>query len=138
MYVVIVGAGRVGSALALGLVEDGHEVCFVDEDEGVLERLGEDFPAGFVHGVGIDIDILERAGTGRADAFVAATDGDNTNIVSAQLARERFGVKCVISRVYDPYRAKFFHEQLHIRTICPTQDTIDLLAEAVRKCEVDI
>ncbi|HDZ60053.1 MAG TPA: TrkA family potassium uptake protein [Actinobacteria bacterium] len=138
MYVVIVGAGRVGSALALGLIEDGHEVCFVDEDEGVLDRLGEDYPAEFVHGVGIDIGALDRAGTGRADAFVAATDGDNTNIVSAQLARDRFGVKCVISRVYDPKRARFFREALGIRTICPTQETIDRLAEAVRKCEVDL
>lgn len=137
MYIVIVGAGRVGSALALGLVEDGHEVCFIDEDETVLEKLGEDFPAVLVQGVGIDIDALERAETSRADAFVAATDGDNTNIVAAQLAKERFGVKCVISRVYDPNRARFFRDQLGIHTICPTQDTIDLLAQAVRKCEVD-
>lgn len=137
MYVVIVGAGRVGSALAQGLIDEGHEVCFVDEDETVLELLGEDFPADFVNGVGIDIAALERACTGRADAFVAATDGDNTNIVSAQLAKERFGVKCVISRVYDPRRASFFRDSLGIRTICPTQDTIDALADAVRHCEVD-
>lgn len=137
MYVVIIGCGRVGSALALSLVEDGHEVGIIDEDRDVLLRVGEDFPAEFVHGVGIDIRALEAIGTDRADAFVAATDGDNTNIVSAQLARERFGVKCVISRVYDPFRAKFFREKLKIRTICPTQDTIDLLAESVKKCEVD-
>ena len=138
MYVVIIGCGRVGSALALGLVDDGHEVGIVDEDQDVLLRVGEDFPADFVHGVGIDIRVLEAIGTDRADAFVAATDGDNTNIVAAQLARERFGVKCVISRVYDPQRARFFREKLKIRTVCPTQDTIDLLADAVRKCEVDL
>lgn len=137
MYVVIVGAGRVGTALARGLIDEGHEVCFVDEDETVLELLGEDFPADFINGVGIDLSALERAGTARADAFVAATDGDNTNIVSAQLAKEKFGVKCVISRVYDPYRAEFFRKSLGIRTICPTQDTIDALADAVRHCEVD-
>ncbi|RJQ42679.1 MAG: TrkA family potassium uptake protein [Gaiellales bacterium] len=138
MYVVIIGCGRVGSALALSLVEDGHQVGIVDEDRDVLLRVGEDFPAEFVHGVGIDIRALEAIGTDRADAFVAATDGDNTNIVAAQLARERFGVKCVISRVYDPHRARFFREKLKIRTICPTQDTIDLLADAVKKCEVDL
>ncbi len=137
MYVVIVGAGRVGSALAQGLIEEGHEVCFVDEDDTVLDRLGEDFPAEFVHGVGIDIATLERAGTGRADAFVAATDGDNTNLVASQLAKKRFGVRCVICRVYDPRRARFFREEMGIQTICPTQDTIDLLAAAVRKCEVN-
>lgn len=138
MYIVIIGCGRVGSALALSLVADGHQVGIVDEDPDVLLRVGEDFPAEFVHGVGIDIRALEAIGTDRADAFVAATDGDNTNIVSAQLARERFGVKCIISRVYDPHRAKFFREKLGIRTICPTQDTIDLLADAVGKCEVDL
>ena len=132
MYVVIVGCGRVGSALALGLVADGHKVAVIDEDEDALLRLGEDFPGEFVHGVGIDIKAMEIVHTENADAFVAATDGDNTNIVSAQLAMERFGVKRVVTRVYDPYRAKFFSEQMGIHTICPTAYTIDLLAHAVR------
>lgn len=135
MYVVIVGCGRVGSALALGLVAEGHEVAVIDEDEDALLRLGEDFPGEFVTGVGIDINALKKVETERADAFVAATDGDNTNIVSAQLAKERFGVKCVVCRVYDPHRAKLFQD-LGIRTVCPTADTIDLLAKAVRSCEV--
>ncbi|MEK7816651.1 MAG: TrkA family potassium uptake protein [Actinomycetota bacterium] len=136
MYVVIVGCGRVGSAIAEGLVAEGHEVAIIDEDEDALMRLGEDFPAKFVQSVGIDIGALQEVETERADAFVAATDGDNTNIVSAQLAREKFGVKCVVCRVYDPNRAKFFREQ-GIQTICPTADTIDLLAQAVRSCEVN-
>lgn len=137
MYVVIVGCGRVGSAIAAGLVRDGHKVSVIDEDEDALLRLGEDFPGGFFHGVGIDIELLEKAGTARADAFVAATDGDNTNIVSAQLAKERFGVKCVVARVYDPYRAQFFKEQMGLRTICPTADTINDLSQAVRSCKVN-
>ncbi|MHB1390387.1 MAG: NAD-binding protein [Thermoleophilia bacterium] len=137
MYVVIVGCGRVGSAIAAGLVADGHKVAVIDEDEDALLRLGEDFSGDFYHGVGIDIDLLERAGTDRADAFVAATDGDNTNIVAAQLAQQRFGVKCVVSRVYDPYRAQFFKEQMGLRTICPTADTINDLSQAVRSCEVN-
>lgn len=132
MYVVIVGCGRVGSALALGLISEGHKVAVIDEDEDALLRLGEDFPGDFVHGVGIDIKALEKVHTENADAFVAATDGDNTNIVSAQLAKERFGVKSVVTRVYDPNRAKFFKEQMGINTICPTADTIDLLARAVK------
>lgn len=135
MYVVIVGCGRVGSAIAEGLAAEGHEVAIIDEDEDALMRLGEDFPARFVHSVGIDVDALKQVETERADAFVAATDGDNTNIVAAQLAKEKFGVKCVVCRVYDPNRAKFFKEQ-GIRTICPTADTIELLAQAVRSCEV--
>jgi trk system potassium uptake protein TrkA len=126
----------VGSALALGLVAEGHEVAVIDEDEDALLRLGEDFPGEFVRGVGIDIGVLKQVETERADAFVAATDGDNTNIVSAQLAKERFGVRCVVCRVYDPNRAKLYRE-LGIRTICPTADTIDLLATAVRSCEVN-
>lgn len=132
MYVVIVGCGRVGSALALGLISEGHRVAVIDEDEDALLRLGEDFPGVFVHGVGIDINALEKVHTENADAFVAATDGDNTNIVAAQLAKERFGVKSVVTRVYDPHRAKFFKEQMGINTICPTADTIDLLAQAVK------
>lgn len=137
MYVVIAGCGRVGAALALGLVADGHEVAVIDEDEEAMLRLGEDFPGEFVTGVAIDIGVLEQVQTGRADAFVAATDGDNSNIVAAQLAKERFGVRCVISRVYDPNRAALFRETTGIRTICPTADTIDLLNEAVRTCEVN-
>jgi trk system potassium uptake protein TrkA len=137
MFVVIVGCGRVGSAIALGLVKDGHQVTVVDEDEDALLRLGEDFPGEFFNGVGIDIGILDEAGTADADAFVAATDGDNTNIVAAQLAKERFGVKCVVTRVYDPYRAQFFKEKMGLRTVCPTADTIDDLGQAVRKCEVN-
>ncbi|MHB0867246.1 MAG: potassium channel family protein [Thermoleophilia bacterium] len=137
MYVVIVGCGRVGAAIASGLVKDGHKVSVIDEDEDALLRLGEDFPGDFFHGVGIDIELLERAGTARADAFVAATDGDNTNIVAAQLAKQRFGVKCVVTRVYDPNRAQFFKEQMGLRTICPTADTINDLSQAVRSCEVN-
>jgi trk system potassium uptake protein TrkA len=137
MYVVIVGCGRVGSALALGLLAEGHKVAVIDEDEDALLRLGEDFPGDFVNGVGIDIKALEKVHTQNADAFVAATDGDNTNLVAAQLAKERFGVKCVVTRVYDPYRARFFKEQMGISTICPTADTINLLATAVRTCEVN-
>ncbi|MFA6001100.1 MAG: TrkA family potassium uptake protein [Thermoleophilia bacterium] len=132
MYVVIVGCGRVGSALALGLISEGHRVAVIDEDEDALLRLGEDFPGLFVHGVGIDIKALEKVHTENADAFVAATDGDNTNIVAAQLARKRFGVKSVVTRVYDPHRAKFFKENMGVNTICPTADTIDLLAQAVK------
>jgi trk system potassium uptake protein TrkA len=137
MFVVIAGCGRVGAAIALGLVSDGHKVNVIDEDEDALLRLGEDFPGEFFNGVGIDIGTLEAAGTARADAFVAATDGDNTNIVSAQLAVKRFGVKCVVARVYDPNRAQFFREQMGLRTVCPTADTIADLSQAVRSCEVN-
>ena len=99
MYVVIVGCGRVGSAIAAGLVRDGHRVAVIDEDEDALLRLGEDFSGDFFHGVGLDIDLLERAGPARADAFGAAPGGDNTRLVAARRGRERVGASCGASRV---------------------------------------
>jgi trk system potassium uptake protein TrkA len=135
MHVVIVGCGRVGSSLALSLVAEGWDVAVVDDRAESFHLLGEDFPGRFVEGKALDWDVLREADIERADAVVTATDGDNTNIVVAQVAVKKFGVKCVVARVYDPLRAELF-AQTGIRTVCPTKDARVLLLDAVRSCEL--
>jgi trk system potassium uptake protein TrkA len=135
MNALIIGCGRVGSSLALQLQNEGWEVTVVDESEDALSRLGENWPGRFVVGHGMDTDLLRDAGIEEADAVVAATDGDNTNIVIAQVAQKRFGIQCVVARILDPARAKFYAER-GLRTVCPTKTAIDSLIDAVRACEV--
>jgi trk system potassium uptake protein TrkA len=135
MNALIIGCGRVGSSLALQLQNEGWEVTVVDESEDALSRLGENWPGRFVVGHGMDTDLLREAGIEEADAVVAATDGDNTNIVIAQVAQKRFGIQCVVARILDPARAKFYAER-GLRTVCPTKTAIDSLIDAVRACEV--
>ncbi len=139
MFIVIVGAGRVGSSLARAMLQDGHEVSCLDEDsesharlEVGLEKSWEDSGGQFTVGTGLEIEALEAAGMERADAFVAATDGDNTNIVISQIAKRRFNVPTVIARVLDPLRAEWY-EQQGLHTICPTRVAIDMLKDEVRE-----
>jgi trk system potassium uptake protein len=139
MFIVIVGAGRVGSSLARAMLRDGHEVSCLDEDpesharlEVGLERSWEDSGGQFTVGTGLEIEALEAAGVDRADAFVAATDGDNTNIVIAQIAQRRFAVPMVIARILDPLRAQWYEEQ-GLNTICPTKIAIEMLEREVRE-----
>jgi trk system potassium uptake protein len=139
MYIVIVGAGRVGSSLARAMLKDGHEVSCLDEDpesharlEVGLERSWEDSGGHFTVGTGLEIEALEATGVERADAFVAATDGDNTNIIISQIAKRRFGVPMVVARILDPLRAEWY-EQQGLHTICPTRIAIDMLEVEVRE-----
>ena len=127
-----------GSSLARSMMGDGHEVSCLDEDpesharlEIDLERPWEDAGGHFTVGTALEIEALIAAGIERADVFVASTDGDNTNIVIAQLAKRRFQVPTVIARVLDPYRAKWYEEQ-GLHTICPTRVAIDMLESEVR------
>jgi len=131
VFVVVVGGGRVGSAVAKGLIEDGHDVNVIDESAEAFERGGEDCPGNFIQGPALEVSVLEAAGIERADAFVAATNGDNTNIVIAQVARDRYKVPCVIVRVLDPNRARFYEER-GLTTICPTRTAIDMMGQALR------
>ncbi|WP_327100130.1 TrkA family potassium uptake protein [Nocardia vinacea] len=124
MYVVIMGCGRVGSSLARALVRVGHEVTVIDRDHSAFLRLGEDFPGERVVGVGFDRDVLTRAGIERADAFAAVSSGDNSNIISARVAREMFGVERVVARIYDAKRAAVY-ERLGIPTIATVPWTTD-------------
>jgi trk/ktr system potassium uptake protein len=132
---VVIGCGRVGSAVALQLHQEGWDVNVVDEREEALTRLGTGWLGGFVVGHGMDSDVLHRAGIEEADAVVVATDGDNTNVVIGQVAQKRYGIGCVVVRVLDPARAQFYRER-GLRTICPTSVAIDVLLESVRACEV--
>jgi trk system potassium uptake protein len=132
MKLVVIGCGRVGSAVALDLGEEGWEVTVVDEQEEALARLGPRWNGGFVVGHGMDADILKRAGVPDADAVVVATNGDNTNLVIAQVVQKRWDVPSVVVRVLDPARAEFYAAR-GLRTICPTQTAISALAEVVRK-----
>ena len=135
MKALVIGCGRVGSNVAKQLAEEGWEVTAVDEKEEALSRLGESWDGGFVVGHGMDTDVLRRAGIEDADAVVVSTDGDNTNIVIAQVAEKRFDNQCVVVRILDPARAKFYRER-GLRTICPTSTAIDVLTDAVRTCVV--
>ena len=138
-FILIVGAGRVGSAVARKMLAAGHEVSVLDEDPLSHERLDagqdttwEDAGGRFTVGHGLEIDALREAGIEEADVFIAATDGDNTNIIIAQIAQRRFSVPKVIARVLDPYRAEWY-EQQGLHTISPTRVAIDLLEEEVRQ-----
>jgi len=136
MNALVIGCGRVGSAVAKQLDREGWEVSVVDEKEEALNRLGTAWKGGFIVGHGMDIDVLREAGIEEADAVVVATNGDNTNLVIAQVAQKRFDNQCVVVRVLDPARADFYRETLGLRTICPTQTAIETLMDAVRACEI--
>ena len=107
----------------------------VDENEDALSRLGEGWPGAFIVGHGIDADLLRDAGIEDADAVVVATSGDNTNLIIAQVAQKRFGVRCVVVRVLDPARAEFYAER-GLDVVCPTSVSIDRLMEAARTCAI--
>src|SRR5256714_7512339 len=130
MKLIVIGCGRVGSNVAKELESEGWDVTAVDEREEALARLGENWPGSFIVGHGMDVDVLRRAGIEEADAVVVATDGDNTNLVIAQVATKRFDNQCVVVRVLDPARAKFYREHLGLWTACPTKTAINELLEA--------
>jgi len=120
VHVVVVGCGRVGSGLARTLEESGHTVAVVDRRRKAFERLPEDFGGKTVLGVGFDRDRLRAAGIEEASALAAVTNGDNSNILVARVARETFGIANVIARIYDPRRAKIY-ERLGVPTIATVE-----------------
>ena len=124
MHVVIVGCGRVGSGLARIIEDQGHTVAVVDKVPKAFRRLHEGFAGQQIVGVGFDRDTLEEAGIRDAAALAAVTNGDNSNILTARVARETFGVDKVVARIYDPRRAVIY-ERLGIPTIATVQWTID-------------
>jgi trk system potassium uptake protein TrkA len=136
MLILIVGAGRVGSAVASRALAAGHEVSVIDSDPLSHERLDkdqlttwEDAGGRFTVGAALEIDALISAGIERADVFLAATRGDNTNLVIAQIAKQRFDVPRVVVRVADPGRAAWYADQ-GLHTICPTQEAIEQASRA--------
>lgn len=116
MHVVIMGCGRVGSAIALELEAAGASVSIIDQSREAFRRLGGSFQGTTVTGIGFDRDIMLEAGIEKADAFAALSNGDNSNILAARVAREVFGVKNVVARIYDPARAEIY-QRLGIPTV---------------------
>ncbi len=133
---LIVGAGRVGSSVATSALRAGHTVSVLDEDPLSHERLDvelgsswEEAGGRFTIGTALEQDALDEAGIGQADVVIVCTNGDNTNLVVAQIAQKRYGVERVIARVLDPRRAAWYAEQ-GLHTICPTQIAIEQLEAA--------
>ncbi|NEA43867.1 TrkA family potassium uptake protein [Streptomyces sp. SID11385] len=124
MHIVIMGCGRVGSALAQTLEQQGHTVAVVDRDPTAFRRLGSGFGGRRVTGIGFDQDTLREAGIEEAGAFAAVSSGDNSNIIAARVAREMFGIEHVAARIYDPRRAEVY-QRLGIPTVATVRWTAD-------------
>jgi trk system potassium uptake protein TrkA len=124
VHVVIMGCGRVGAELTIQLAKAGHSVAIIDKRQEAFDRLPPGFDAKTIVGVGFDREILEEAGIKEADAFVAVSNGDNSNIVSARVAQEHFHVPKVVARIYDPRRAVIY-QRLGISTVATVSWTTD-------------
>ena len=126
MHVVIMGCGRVGTSLSASLQRLGHDVAVIDRDPQAFRRLGADFAGRQVVGQGFHREVLVEAGVERAEAFAAVSSGDNSNIISARVARETFGVERVVARIYDAKRAAVY-ERLGIPTVATVPWSTDRL-----------
>jgi trk/ktr system potassium uptake protein len=126
VHVVIMGCGRVGSSLSAAVERLGHTIAVIDKDAQAFRRLGTDFHGQQIVGVGFDKRVLVEAGIERAGAFAAVSSGDNSNIISARVARETFGVEQVVARIYDAKRAEVY-ERLGIPTVATVSWTTDRL-----------
>jgi len=126
MKVLIVGCGRVGSTLARQLDAEGHQVTIIDERMSAFRRLGDDFKGEAIVGTGIDESVLRRAGIENADCFASVTNGDNRNIMAAQIAKVVFNVPRVITRIYDPIREEVYRE-MGLETVCSTRIISELV-----------
>jgi trk system potassium uptake protein TrkA len=124
VHIVIMGCGRVGSTLAHSLEDKGHSVAIIDQSPEAFRRLRGGFKGRRVIGFGFDRDVLVEAGIEQADAFVAVSSGDNSNIISARVARETFGIDNVVARIYDPRRAEVY-QRLGIPTVATVRWTAD-------------
>jgi trk system potassium uptake protein TrkA len=126
MKIIIMGCGRVGARLAGLLDAEGHSVTVLDTDSYSFRRLPTGFKGKALVGNGIDEETLKRAGIQQVDAFIAVTQGDNRNIMAAQIAKHIFGVKRVICRIYDPLRQELY-QSLGVESLSPTSIFADLL-----------
>ncbi|GDX34448.1 Trk system potassium uptake protein TrkA [Actinomycetes bacterium] len=130
VHVVIVGCGRVGSTLALELVAVGHTVAVIDRKPEAFKRLGENFSGLTIAGIGFDRDVLQEAGIEKAQAVAAVTNGDNSNILIARVAREKFGIEKVVARIYDPKRAEIY-ERLGVATVATVKWTSERILRRI-------
>lgn len=137
MHIVIAGCGRVGSELATNLQRLGHTVAVIDKNPKARERLKGDFSGNFLVGFVFDRDILESAGIKDAAAFASVTSGDNSNIVSARIAKEHYRVDEVVARIYDPRRAQIY-QRLGIQTVATVRWTTDQILRYLLPDEVPV
>ena len=138
LHVVIMGCGRLGSTLAQKLDGRGHSVAVIDQNADAFRRLPAEFSGTTVTGVGFDRDVLRAAGIERADAFAAVSSGDNSNIISARLARETYGVSRVVARIYDARRA-LVYERLGIPTVATIRWAADrMMRQLVPESTVEV
>jgi trk system potassium uptake protein TrkA len=124
MHVIVVGCGRVGSELGVGLVEAGHTVAIIDKSRNAFRRLPDNWGGRSVLGYGYDRDHLEQAGAKEAGALAAVTSGDNSNVLAARIARENYQIPNVVARIYDPRRA-IIYQRLGIPTVATVTWTTD-------------
>ncbi|MBM3128740.1 MAG: TrkA family potassium uptake protein [Chloroflexi bacterium] len=131
MKIIIMGCGRLGAHLARRLDREGHDVTVIDRMSDSFARLGSDFQGTMVLGIGIDEDVMRRAGIETADAFIAVSNGDNTNAMAAEIAKLVFKVPRVVARLYDPVREETYHTLGLMETICPTVMASDQVREII-------
>jgi trk system potassium uptake protein TrkA len=129
LKIVILGCGRVGSTLAKRLSQEGHNVTIIDMTGDAFRRLGTKYRGQKIVGTGLDQDTMRKAGLQEADVFFAVTQGDNTNIMAAQVAKEVFSTPRVLARIYDPIRAQAYRE-MGITTLCTTTLAAALMRSA--------
>ncbi|MBM4447952.1 MAG: TrkA family potassium uptake protein [Chloroflexi bacterium] len=130
MKILIMGCGRVGAQIAALLEQDGHDITILDIDAYSFRRLPPDFKGTALLGNGMDGDVLKRAGIEEADVFIAMTQGDNRNVMAAQIAKHIFHVPRVISRIYDPLRQEMY-DTLGLEAFSPTAIFAELVREKV-------
>jgi trk system potassium uptake protein TrkA len=137
VHVVIAGCGRVGSELAMSLERLGHEVVVIDKNAKAFERLRDDFSGSLMTGFAFDRDILEEAGIKESHAFASVTSGDNSNILSARVAKEHYKVPQVVARIYDPRRAQIY-QRLGIQTVATVRWTTDQILRSLLPDDVPV
>lgn len=150
MHAVVVGCGRVGASVAGSLEEAGHTVAVIDKDARAFRRLPSGFGGRRVKGLGFDRDRLREAGIDEATAVAAVTNGDNSNIIVARVARETFGIERVVARIYDPRRAVIYERlgiptiatvhwstQRVLRRILPEQASVEWVDPSARVCVLE-
>ena len=128
--VIIMGCGRTGGQLANSLDAAGHSVTVMDVDAYSFRRLSPDYKGQSLVGNGTDMEVLKKAGIAGTEVFIAVTQGDNRNIMAAEMAKNIFNVPRVICRIYDPLREEIF-KTLGLETICPTTILADILKKRV-------
>lgn len=136
MKAVIMGCGRVGARVASLLDHTGNDVAVIDVDSRAFQRLPATFGGETIIGTGIDEDVLRRAGIEDADAFIAVSNGDNRNIMAAQVARLVFNVPEVVCRIYDPVREDTYR-RLGLTTVCPTTTISAMILDSVMRASDD-